>query len=545
MRRRYFMLLLVAFFSAAFLAMGPEAFELIYFAFRSFIRMASAYALSILFSFIFGILIIHNKKAYEFIFPVLDVLQAVPILGFFPFAIMFFVLTFPGGMLGQELSSIFLIFTSMTWAVVFAVVESGSSITSDIRDLAKLMNLNGFRYLTHVCLPISLPQFISGSITGWGGGWYFLVASEYLALGNEKIALPGLGAFIARSAFSFNLLNSFIGIIALAFLVFAMDFYFWQPLLRKARAYSIQPVTVDADAEAENGRLVRLLEDGYSSFSRLLERFQAKSQKILDWLSVTPWSSTSHEAVSSTASYVLTGCVALAFFYFLLFRIPSLAEDFAIFSFMARSIIRILVAFAIALFWTSLFALFFARNKNVMKFMMPVFDLGQSIPAVSIFPVLVVVVIQTLGDRIGLPAALEIASVLLVLTGMQWYLLFNLIRAVQNIPDDIMDISKLLHMGTISRLRHLLIPAIMPAVFVGALEAIGGGWNASIVSEFIISPAGTPYDLPGLGNLLSLSSVQGNLDGVFLAVSCITLLILIPNQLIWRPLVRESYKYKF
>lgn len=544
MRKRYFAAIFLVFLLAAFMLIGNKAFDLLYFAARSFARMLAAYAISIVFSFIFGILIIHNKHAYEFIFPILDILQAIPILGFFPFAIMFFVLTFPGGMLGEELSSIFLIFTSMTWSIIFAVIESAAYLTSETRDLAKMMNLKGARYLTHVVFPVCFPQFVSGSVSGWGGGWYFLVAAEYLALGSEKISLPGLGAFIAQSAFSYDFLSSFLGIIMLAFLVFAIDLYVWQPLLRKAKGYSLQPVA--AEEGAESWRIFpKLLDQGYALFCRIFEKAQKQSEALFSFLSITPSNSTSEERVSNLVPYALTGGVCAIFLYFLFFRMPYLLANLSIISIIGHSLLRILAAFAIALLWTSLFAIFFARNKRAMALLMPVFDLGQSIPAVSVFPIMVVLLVQVLGSFIGIQIGLEAASILLVLTGMQWYLLFNLIRAVQNIPDEVMDLPRLFRLKNLDAMRHILIPAIMPAVFVSALEAMGGGWNASIVSEYIISPNGQPYQMEGLGYLLSSSAALGNLDGVFLVVSGITLLILIPHQLLWKPLVRGSHKYKF
>lgn len=544
MQTKYFALLFALFLALAFYEMGNAAFDLLYFALRSFLRMVAAYAISIVFSFVFGLLIIHNKKAYEYIFPVIDVLQAIPILGFFPFAILFFVNFFPGGMLGQEFSSVFLIFTSMTWAVVFAVVESGASITHEMRDLAKILNLKGVRYLTQMVLPITFPQFISGSIAGWGGGWYFLVAAEYLALGNTKIALPGLGAYIAQSAFSFDILHSLAGVVMLAFVVFGMNIYVWQPLLSRARSISAK-ASGDEAAESQGSLfLMGAFESLYGRMKRVLERMHASTERLFDFLSISPNYSTSHEKISNKVAYLLTGSVFVLFLYFLFMSPPSL-KGFDIVSFVSRSVLRILVAFAIALAWTAGVAIFLARNKKVMAAIMPLFDLGQSIPAVSIFPVMVILVIEVIGKSFGIGLGLEVASILLVLTGMQWYLLFNLIRAVQNIPDEILDLSNLFSLRTIERLHHIMIPSIMPAVFVGGLEAMGGGWNASIVSEYIMSPQGTPYPLPGVGYLLSASSVSGDMNGVILSVCAITLLILIPHQLIWKPMVRDSYKYKF
>ncbi len=539
MKGLHFLFLFALFLALSAFVMGGDVFYLAYFTLRSIVRMLGAYALSIVFSFTVGILIIHNKRAHEFLFPALDVLQAIPILGFFPFALLFFVYTFPGGLLGEELSSIFLIFTAMTWAIVFAVIESAASITNEMRDLARITGLKGARYLTHLFLPVSFPQFVSGSITGWGGGWYFLVASEYLALGSDKIALPGLGAFIAKSAFSYNILYSLLGLGMLAFIVVGMNLYLWQPLLRKAKGYSSESQLEHAETSPF---LINILENGYSAMCAGAERFQKQSEKILSSLSVIPESSGMKEERGAEAvSTVLIIAVSFIFLYVLLFRTPSLLENFSILNHTFSSLLRLSVAFAIALFWTASVAIFLAKNKNAMRILMPLFDIGQSIPAVSLFPILVILVVQTIGGRLGL----EVASVLLVLTGMQWYLLFNLIRAVQNIPEDILDLSKLLKLDRWQALAHVAVPTILPAVFVGGLEAIGGGWNASIISEYIVGPEGKPFEMPGLGFLLFSSAISGNMDGIILGVSGITLIILATNKFLWKPLIKGSDRYKF
>ncbi|MEW6528586.1 MAG: ABC transporter permease subunit [Candidatus Micrarchaeota archaeon] len=544
MQTKYFAILFILFLAVSAVVIGTDTIDLIYYAFRSFLRMISAYGISIIFSFIFGILIIHNKKIYEYIFPMLDILQAIPILGFFPFAILFFMNIFPGGILGQEFSSIFLIFTSMTWAIIFAVIESGTSIINEIRDLAKILNLNGMKYLTQIVFPITFPQFISGSIAGWGGGWYFLVAAEYLSLGNTRIDLPGIGAYIAKSAFSFNFVHSFFGIAMLAFVVSGMNIYVWQPLLSKARIFSFKPIIDEDSRRKEDGFLVKVLQYIYGKIKYLLEKVHKPTEGLFTFLSVTPSHSSSNEKINNTISYFLIGSITVVLLYFLFFN-PPLLQGFSFIPFVLYSTLRILIAFIISLVWTSAIAIFLARNKSVMSFLMPLFDLGQSIPAVAIFPIIVVFVIQVISKILNFEISLEIASILVVITGMQWYFLFNLIRAVQTIPDEILELSTLFNLKTLERFRHIMIPAIMPAVFVGSLEAIGGGWNASIISEYIMSPESTPYPMKGIGFLLSTSSANGDINGVIISVCAITLLVLIPHQFVWKKLIRESYKYKF
>ncbi len=533
MEGRHFAILFVLFIAISFYVMGWQTADLVYYGFRSFLRMAASYVISIISMVVLALLITHNRRLSALLFPILDVLQAVPVLGFLPFAILFFVHVFPGGIVGQELSSVFLIVTGMAWALGFAIIESINYITGDMRDLAKMLDLRGFRYLTELVFPAALPQFVSSSMTAWGGGWYFLVASEYISMGTENIQLPGLGSFIAQSAFSYNMAHSLIGLAMLAFIVFGMNIFMWQPLLKKSRGQL---------EKSEENFVVRLLERIYGAFGSLARRFQGRSVRLMESLSIGPdysWKGAGQNV--EKFSYVLLAGVFLLFGYILVFRLPEYLKNGLILQYMFASVARMIAGYAIALVWTCLVAIFLARNKKAMGALMPFFDLGQSIPAISVFPIVVIVVVQTIGGQIGL----NVASILLLLTGMQWYFLFNLIRAVQTIPEEIFDLSAILSLKSADKLRHIMVPALLPAIFIASVESLGGGWNASIVSEYIVGPNGQPFQMPGLGYLLSSSSAAANMDGILLAVSSIMIIVLTLNYLVWKPLIRGSDRYKF
>lgn len=543
MKPFYFFLIFLTFIIFSLIIMGLDGvFSLLHDTFRSFLRMIIAYIFSLIFSYIFGILIIHNSRAYEIVFPILNVFQSIPILGFFPFALLFFVKIFPGGILGQELTAIFLIFTSMTWAIVFGVIESGASLSNELRDLAKILKLRGFQYLTHIVFPLTFPQFVSASITAWGGGWYFLVAAEYLSLGEEKIDLPGLGTFIAKSAFSYNLIHSLIGLMMLALIVYSLNVFVWQPLLYKATLFSGSYTT---EGLVRDSPVVTFLEKIYEKIKNWMLLLHNFSLSVFKILKISPWHYSSFEKIDKTLENLIIFSLCALFFYFLFAKKIEMLESNTIFLHIIFSILHIFIAFILALFWTLLLTILIGRNKKIVNFLMPLLDIAQSIPAVSIFPIIVIILINTLGNFIGFKLSLEIASIILVMTGMQWYLLFNLIRAVQTIPDNVIDTAILFKLSFKDKLIHLFIPAIMPAILVGGLQAVGGGWNALIVSEYIISPEGEAYEMYGLGYLLSKSSSDGDFDGMMVALTAMMLLVLIPHKFLWKPLIRESYKYKF
>ncbi|MBI5046572.1 ABC transporter permease subunit, partial [Candidatus Micrarchaeota archaeon] len=148
MQKTHFAIFILIIAIAAIYYMGNDAAQFPYLMFRTFIRMLAAYLLALIFSISLGLFVAHNEKAFKILFPVLDILQSVPILGFLPFAVLFIIHTIP--VLGSEVSTVFLIFTSITWSIIFGVIEGARSIPSEIKDVARMNGVTGTKYLYHV-----------------------------------------------------------------------------------------------------------------------------------------------------------------------------------------------------------------------------------------------------------------------------------------------------------------------------------------------------------------------------------------------------------
>jgi ABC-type nitrate/sulfonate/bicarbonate transport system permease component len=133
-------------------------------------RMFSALGLSFLAAILIGITAARKPLASKLMIPIVDVLQSVPILGFFPPAIAFFIALFNGSSTGIELAAIFLIFTSMVWNMIFSVYESVLSIPSELIETSRAHRANPFLQLRRLYLPASIPKLIYNSILSWAGG---------------------------------------------------------------------------------------------------------------------------------------------------------------------------------------------------------------------------------------------------------------------------------------------------------------------------------------------------------------------------------------
>src|SRR5215471_19381387 len=196
----------------------------------SIYRMFLALAVSFIVAIIVGITAARKPLASKIIIPIVDILQSVPILGFFPAAITFFITLFSGSPIGVELAALFLIFTSMVWNMIFAVYAAVLSLPPELMETTSACRANPLLRFRRLYLPASIPKLIYNSILSWASGWYFLTAAEIISLGSNTFTLPGLGSLLSTSVSAGEYLQSLIAIILLISIIMLTDFFFWRPL---------------------------------------------------------------------------------------------------------------------------------------------------------------------------------------------------------------------------------------------------------------------------------------------------------------------------
>ncbi len=553
-----------------------------YFAARTLSRMTIAYGLSLLFALGYGITTAMNHRASHVTLPLLDIFQSVPVLGFLP-VVFFFILnrvpgTFFGIQIGAELASIIMIFTAMAWAPTFGVIAGVNAIPTDIREAARAYGVRGFRYLRQIVLPAVYPELVWSSILAWGGGWYLIPIEEYIPGTNPPVILKGLGSYISIAAAHQDLASALFGLIVLVSVIFAIDRLVWRPLGARAEKYKYETVAapktepqrsgVAEGVRRYEGRLVAPVTSFFKSekfyFNRVVEitrlrrlfhaterlRFPERISRIPFWGKIVSYA-------------IFLGLVALA----LAITIPPKSQSIentisAGFSLLASNVAaldlfvdtllsasRLAIAYCIALAWTLAAGILIARSQRLSRWLVPIFDIGQSIPATALFPIIVIILVDPFRNTPFLGLTLNFASIILILTGMQWYLLFNIVGAVNSIPNDLLEATASYGVRGGRFVKEILIPASFPAILIGSIQAWGGGWNALIVSEYISSDA----NVQGLGSFLDKATLlEGNSTTValasveiFAALLVMTGTVLIVNRLVWRRMLRKADKYKF
>jgi len=188
------------------------------------------------------------------------------------------------------------------------------------------------------------------------------------------------------------------------------------------------------------------------------------------------------------------------------------------------------LALVIACLWTIPAGVAIASNKNLARIAQPMAQIAASVPATALFPIILLALIQAGGG-------LGIASILLMLLGTQWYILFNVIAGALAIPSELLEVGKVFRFGRMARWRVVILPGIFPYLVTGLVTASGGAWNASIIAEYF-HLNGRIYTTAGLGARISSASDAGQFDVLLLSTIVMAAMVVCVNRLVWRPLYR-------
>jgi len=511
-----------------------------YYALRSLGRMAAAYFLSLAFTLVYGRLAAYNRRAEQVLMPLLDVLQSVPILSFLPVVLLSLSAILPERT-AAELASIVLIFTSQVWNMTFAWYQSLTTIPVELREASAIFRFNGWLRFKVLELPFAAISLIWNSMMSWAGGWFFLMAAEIFTVGQRDFRLPGLGAYLQEAANQGDTRAILWGIGALVLVIVALDQLLWRPLLAWADRFKLEMV------EGENPPT--------SWFYDLL-----RSAHILEWFSRGVW-----RPLSERLDYWFIRRAAAAearvekpsrpYLFFLLALLLGLGLAYGGFraalmlaAVPARqwgeiglgvlaTLLRVSVSLLIALAWTIPVGVAIGTNPRVATYLQPTVQVMASIPATALFPVFLLLIL-------GLPGGLNIAAIVLMLTGTQWYLLFNVIAGASAIPQDLKYTSAIIGLSHWERWRTLILPSLFPYIITGAITASGGAWNASIVAEYVEFGGKTLF-IPGIGALITRATATGDYHLLLAATLAMVLAVVLINRLFWRRLYRlaeERYR---
>lgn len=518
-----------------------EPTALPFYALLSIGRMLVAYVLSIVFSTVYGYAAARNPRAERWLMPLLDILQSVPILSFLPVVLLSLTAVLPQAV-AVEIAAIVLIFTSQVWNLTFSFYQSMTTIPTEYREAAAVFRFSRWLRFKQVELPFASMGLIWNSVMSWAGGWFFLMAAEIFTLGERDFRLPGLGAYLQTAAVEGNTQALLLGIGTLVVIIVLLDQLVWHPLLAWAERFKVSQVADDNPTTSwflnslrRSGLASGLGRRIFGPLNRWLDRTFNRPPREVAGLEAPENGRRSFLGWAVIVALGLGIAYGMLQALSLLLALPLSAWGEIIVG-AGATLLRVLIAVSIALAWTIPVGVLIGTNPRAASILQPLVQIAASIPATALFPVLLL-------GLLTVPAGANIAAVLLMLLGTQWYLLFNVIAGASAIPLDLQYTSDLLRLRRWRRWRTLILPALFPYIITGLITASGGAWNASIVAEFTHF-GGETNQVTGLGALITSSTAAGDYALLLASTLVMIVLVVLINRLVWRRLYRIA-EYRF
>jgi NitT/TauT family transport system permease protein len=545
------------------------------YALRTTLRMLAAMVASLLFTLVYGTLAAKNRRAEKVLVPILDILQSVPVLGYISFTVTFFLALFPDRVAGAECAAIFAIFTSQAWNMTFSFYQSVRTVPRDLVEVSKNFQLTGWQRFWKLDVPFSMPGLVWNMMMSMSGGWFFVVASEAITVGNHTFALPGIGAYLAQAISVQDTHAIAWVIVAMVVVILLYDQLLFRPLVAWADKFRMEttgsqhephswlldlirktrlihqllvpagwvlatlarlpvrlparfwrlgrrPADSDSDSDSNSGpETVEGVREGRSSGVR---RSQARNM-----------ASQMASKVSTRTVDIFWATVLVALTLYCGWRVVGFmsatvtgSDVLRVFGLGLITLLRVLVlTFLASLIWVPVGVLVGLRPALAQK-IQPLAQFLAAFPANLLFPVFVIVIVKFhLNPDIWLSP--------LIVLGTQWYILFNVVAGASSFPNDFREVATNLRIRGWQWWFKVMLPGVFPYYITGAITASGGAWNASIVAE-AVSWGDNKVVAHGLGSYIAEMTTAGDYPHIILGIAVMSLFVTLFNRLLWRPL---------
>ncbi|HLB91895.1 MAG TPA: ABC transporter permease subunit [Terriglobales bacterium] len=504
----------------------------------SLLRIALAYVLSLLFAVTYGYIAAYRPRAERFMIPLLDVLQSIPVLSFLPGVMLAMAALFPGRQLGVELGAVLLIFTGQVWNMAFSFYASLKSIPREMREAATIYRFNWWQRFLQIELPFATIGLVWNSMMSVAGAWFFLMACEQFG----DFRLPGLGSYLQAAADNGDTRSILLGIITMIAVIVLIDQFVWRPVIAWAEKFKMEQVE---SASVPTSWVLEFLRrsSGVALFRKRAVR--PLREQMVHYFARRNEIRSDSNTESSTILWFwrALGVATIVAIGYSVVRVVMVvtglggAELKQIGVGLAATFLRVNLTLVLGALWTIPVGVAIGFNPRLARIAQPLAQIAASVPATALFPVVLLVLIR-LGGGLG------VGSIVLLLLGTQWYILFNVIAGAIAIPTDLKEAASVFGICGWERWRKLILPGIFPFLVTGMITASGGAWNASIVAEYF-QFKGQIYSTVGVGALISAATAAKNFNLLLASTIALAAVVVTTNRLLWRRLYRlAETRYK-
>lgn len=489
----------------------------------SLFRGLLAYVISLGFTLVYGYWAAKDRVAERLLVPLLDVLQSIPVLGFMPGLVLALVALFPRSNIGLELAAVIMIFTGQAWNMTFGYYHSLRSIPGDLTEAATVYRFSRWERFRSVELPYSTISLVWNSMMSMAGGWFFLMINESFQLGHRDFRLPGVGSYMSVAVERGRVDAMVFAVLAMTAMIVLLDQLLWRPVVAWAQKFRFEETGAQEEVSSwllnwlRRSRLPALLQRLRRPRPRRAARPRVPTARGARW---SRW-------LSPLALVLLV----LVLFYGAA-RLAQLLPQVSgrqwgdMVGAGALTLGRVLLSTAIGTLWALPAGIAIGLSPRLSRVLQPVVQVVASFPAPMLFP-LAIAILHWAG------VSLNWGSIVLMLLGTQWYILFNVVAGAMAIPADLRETARSYRFGLWQRFRTLYFPGVFPSLVTGWVTAAGGAWNASIVAEFVTFKGHT-LQAHGLGAYISAAAAKANFPDLAASIVVMSVIVVLFNRTVWR-----------
>lgn len=505
-------------------------------------RGFAAYGLSLIFTLIYGTVAAHNHRAEKVMIPALDVLQAIPVLGFLPSLVLAMISLFPTRELGLELACVVMIFSGQVWNMTFSFHGSLRGIPEPLREVARINGLSGWQTFKMLEVPAAMIGLVWNSMMSMAGGWFFLTICESFPLGDRYFRLPGLGSYMTEAINQGNKSAMIAAVVAMVVMIVMVDQVFWRPIVVWSQRFKLEELT---GGDPPQSWLLNLIGHSplYSLISKYITARDEDEQSKLKRLKLTAASPRQAEIFALVRKILITlfqiGLLAaLVWGGWSLFRLmqalpfhdPSHHDYLHLVLALLLSFIRTTAAVLLGAVWALPVGIRIGLSPRWSRKLQPIIQVVASFPAPMLFPLVTMLLLL-----FHIP--FTVGCVALMLVGSQWYILFNVIAGASAIPADLKEVAEVYNMSEWQRWKRVYLPCVFPFLITGLITAAGGAWNATIVAEIVTFKNNTIMAF-GIGSIISTATNDANFPLLTASVVMMAIFVVFINRIFWKRLYR-------
>ncbi len=418
--------------------------------------------------------------------------------------------------------------------MAFSFYQSLRSVPRDLIEVARGFGLSGWQRFWQLETPFAMPGLIWNMMMSMSGGWFFVVASEAISVGDTTIKLPGIGSYLALAIEEKRIDAVFAAVVSMMAVILAYDQLLFRPLVAFAARFRVE---LSAGQIQEKSFVANAF--ARTHWMRASMRAPAQMLNAIALLRMelpvrsSPFVPQS-PALSRVIDILWVTCLGLGTVWAGWLIVDYVRQELSWSDFWQSvlytlfTMVRVVLLMALAtLVWVPA-GIWIGLRPALAGKVQPLAQFLAAFPANVIFPAAVILILKfSLNPDIWLS--------FLIIFGTQWYILFNVIAGASAFPNDLKEAVANFRIRGWDWWKSVIIPAIFPYYVTGALTASGGSWNAAIVAEYV-KWGGDTVSAHGIGAYIAKATADGDYPKIVLGVAVMSIFVIMFNRLLWRPL---------